>query len=143
MSDTNEATTSSVSDEISLACIKNLCKSVLPPKTTISKEILQYLRLFAVRFIENISQDAQDLCDNQNKKSLSLEEIKQALDKNNYGSLTTILDDLSENENDSNKVKKSQKRKIHDLTPEQIQIQKEKLAKAAGEYNELLKGSDI
>ncbi|KAH8113425.1 histone-fold-containing protein [Phellopilus nigrolimitatus] len=124
-----------VDDELSLpkATVAKMISELLPNDVTCAKETRDLVIECCVEFIHLISSEANEICEQESKKTIAPEHIITALKRLGFEDFTTEVEDVLK---DHKKLVKDREKKVSKfeqsgLTEEQLQAQQEALFAAS------------
>ncbi|KAF8845705.1 hypothetical protein PAXRUDRAFT_821754 [Paxillus rubicundulus Ve08.2h10] len=121
----------STDDELSLpkATVAKMISELLPSEVTCAKETRDLVIECCVEFIHLISSEANEICEQESKKTIAPEHIIGALKRLGFDSFTTEVEDVLKDHKQQQKDREKKADKIKDsgLTPEELQAKQEEL----------------
>jgi len=124
-----------IDDELSLpkATVAKMISELLPPEVSCAKETRDLVIECCVEFIHLISSEANEICEQESKKTIAPEHIITALNKLGFGEFTAEVEDVLK---DHKKLQKDREKKVSKfeqsgLTEQELQAQQEALFAAS------------
>ncbi|KAL4075810.1 TATA binding protein-associated phosphoprotein [Scleroderma citrinum] len=118
-------------DDLSLpkATVAKMINELLPNDVTCAKETRDLVIECCVEFIHLISSEANEICEQESKKTIAPEHIIGALKRLGFDSFTTEVEDVLKDHKQQQKDREKKADKIKDsgLTPEELQAKQEEL----------------
>jgi len=115
------------------ATVAKMITDLLPNDVTCAKETRDLIIECCVEFIHLISSEANEICDQESKKTIAPEHIISALKRLGFDSFTTEVEDVLKDHKQQvkDREKKVSKFEMSGLTEEQLQAEQEKLFAAS------------
>ncbi|KAF9246976.1 TATA binding protein-associated phosphoprotein [Melanogaster broomeanus] len=121
----------SADDDLSLpkATVAKMISELLPNEVTCAKETRDLVIECCVEFIHLISSEANEICEQESKKTIAPEHIIGALNRLGFDSFTAEVEDVLKDHKQQQKDREKKADKIKDsgLTPEELQAKQEEL----------------
>ncbi|KAF9221895.1 histone-fold-containing protein [Gyrodon lividus] len=121
----------SADDDLSLpkATVAKMITELLPSEVTCAKETRDLVIECCVEFIHLISSEANEICEQESKKTIAPEHIIGALKRLGFDSFTAEVEDVLKDHKQQQKDREKKADKIKDsgLTPEELQAKQEEL----------------
>ncbi|KAI6034037.1 hypothetical protein PISMIDRAFT_670945 [Pisolithus microcarpus 441] len=118
-------------DDLSLpkATVAKMISELLPSDVTCAKETRDLVIECCVEFIHLISSEANEICEQESKKTIAPEHIIGALKLLGFDSFTAEVEDVLKDHKQQQKDREKKADKIRDsgLTPEELQAKQEEL----------------
>jgi len=121
----------STDEDLSLpkATVAKMISELLPNEVTCAKETRDLVIECCVEFIHLISSEANEICEQESKKTIAPEHIIGALKRLGFDSFTSEVEDVLKDHKQQQKDREKKADKIKDsgLTPEELQAKQEEL----------------
>ncbi|KAG2339916.1 histone-fold-containing protein [Suillus weaverae] len=115
------------------ATVAKMISELLPAEVTCAKDTRDLVIECCVEFIHLISSEANEICEQESKKTIAPEHIITALKRLGFDSFTTEVEDVLKDHKQQQKDREKKADKIKDsgLTPEELMAKQEELFAAS------------
>ncbi|KAJ7068094.1 TATA binding protein-associated phosphoprotein [Mycena amicta] len=135
MSDREGTSAAANDDDLSLpkATVAKMISELLPNDVVCAKETRDLVIECCVEFIHLISSEANEICEQESKKTIAPEHIISALKRLGFDSFTREVEDVlkEHKQQQKDREKKVSKLEQSGLTPEELQAKQEELFAAS------------